>query len=61
MKDVVIKYRDIGLKAKDLIDMRMLIHHKIEQVLEGASLWNNFMPYKIFKDLVSFSADNNTS
>lgn len=48
MKDVVIKYRNIGLKAKDLIDMRMLIHQKIEQVFEQASLWKNVMPQKIF-------------
>ena len=36
--------------------MRMLIHHKIEQVFERASLWTNIMPEKIFADLVSFSA-----
>ena len=37
--------------------MRQLIHHKIEQVFERASLWTNIMPEKIFADLVSFSAE----
>lgn len=52
-----ITYRDIAFKAKDLIDMRGLIHQKIEQVLERASLWRNIMPSKIFRDLVSFNAE----
>ena len=39
--------------------MRVLIHHKIEQVLDRASLWTKIMPQKIFSDLVHFIAENN--
>lgn len=39
--------------------MRVLIHHKIEQVLDRASLWKKIMPQKIFSDLVHFIAENN--
>ena len=54
-----INYRNIAFKTKDLIDMRVLIHHKIEQVLDRASLWTKIMPQKIFSDLVHFIAENN--
>jgi len=50
-------YRNIDFKAKDMIDMRVLIHHKIEQVFERASLWTNIMPVKIFNDLVTFISE----
>lgn len=56
-REDIITYRDIDFKTRDLIDMRVLIHHKIEQVLENASLWTNIMPEKIFNDLVIFSAE----
>ena len=51
-KEETIEYRDIVFKTRDLIDMRFLIHKKIEQVLDRASLWTNIMPQKIFNDLV---------
>ena len=51
-KEDTIEYRDIIFKTSDLIDMRFLIHKKIEQVLDRASLWTNIMPQKIFNDLV---------
>ena len=53
----MVTYRDIEFKTRDLIDMRILIHHKIEQVLEQGSLWTKIMPHKIFSDLVSFSLE----
>ena len=37
--------------------MRVLIHCKIEQVMEQASLWTKIMPQKIFTDLVTFCAE----
>lgn len=58
-KDEKILYRDIAFKTKDLLNMRMLIHQKIEQVFERASLWTKIMPQKIFSDLVTFNSQAN--
>ena len=54
--DDQIIYRDHAFKTQDLLNMRVLIHQKIEQVFERATLWTNIMPHKIFSDLVSFNA-----
>ena len=52
-----ISYRSIDFKAKELVDMRQLIHQKIEQTFQSSPLWNSIMPVKIFTDLVSFFGD----
>jgi len=56
-KDEKIVYRDLEFHTRDLIEIRVLMHHKIEQELGQAGLWKKIMPQKIFSDLVTFIAD----
>ena len=51
-------YRDISFNTQDLLDIRYVIHHKVEQVLSQSSLWKDVMPERIFKDLVNFVGDS---
>lgn len=52
-----IDYRGIRFQKKDLIDMRSIIHQKIEQLFGSSNLWTGFMPTKIFNDMVNFVGD----
>lgn len=46
----------MDFEVNDLVEMRSLIHPKIEQVLTCTpNLWANIMPDKIFNDLVQFT------
>ena len=54
-----IQYRGIDFKVKQLIDMRSVIHQKIEQLFSTSQLWNNMMPVKIFGDLINFISEHN--
>ena len=38
----------------EFIDMRSVIHQKVEQLFSVSNLWASIMPVKIFGDLVSF-------
>lgn len=49
-----VSYRNYNIEVKSLIDMRRVIHQKIEQVFSQSALWNQIMPSKIFNDLLSF-------
>jgi len=59
----VLAYRDCELKVIDLITMRSLIHQKIHQIMDQTPLYQDYMPSKIFYDLVAFidSANRNLS
>ena len=54
----MVQYRGIDFKIKQLIDMRSVIHQKIEQLFSSSNLYANIMPVKIFGDLISFVNDN---
>ena len=58
VRDEKVSYRSVTVKTKDLIDMRSVIHQKIEQVLSQSNLWSKIMPEKIFHDLVNFIANS---
>ena len=53
----LVTYRSIDFRVKELVDMRDLIHQKIEQTFASSQLWTPIMPVKIFTDLVSFFGD----
>ena len=44
LKENNIMYRNTMLKAKDLLDMRLLLCLKIEQEFERSSFWSKIMP-----------------
>ena len=57
----VVNYRDVELKVSDLITIRSLIHQKVHQVMSQTPLYQEFMPGKIFTDLVQFIDQANRS
>ena len=49
-----LSYRGMQFKTQEFIEMRAIIHQKLEQLFSSSGLWTNIMPNKIFGDLVSF-------
>ena len=41
-------------RTQEFLEMRGLIHQKIEQIFSSSGLWSTIMPVKIFSDLVTF-------
>ena len=57
IRSELVPFRGIDFKKKDLLDMRSIMHQKIEQLMDNSPLWATMMPVKIFKDLVNFVGD----
>ena len=57
IRNELVSFRGIDFRKKDLLDMRGIIHQKIEQLMDNSPLWATMMPVKIFKDLVNFVGD----
>ena len=49
-----VSYRGVQFKMQEFLEIRGVIHQKIEQMFSSSVLWQTIMPVKIFSDLVTF-------